>query len=117
MPLTLMKISGNITKGQDLSNTLMFSINLVNAMARVVSVTKKGQATIPKDLREKFRVGDRVLVFETDEGILFKPLPRPEDEFGSLRGLFEGKTAREILEEARTQDWMTEKKMLKGVET
>jgi len=94
----------------------MLSINSVKVMTRVVSVTKKGQATIPKDLREKFGVGDRVLVVETDDGILFKPLPRPEDEFGSLRGLFKGKTAREILEEARTQDRMREKKMLEGVE-
>lgn len=92
----------------------MFSINSVKIMARVVSVTKKGQATIPKDLRKKFRVGNRVLVVETDEGILFKPLPRPEDDFGSLKGVFKGKTAREILEEARTQDRMREKKMLEG---
>jgi AbrB family looped-hinge helix DNA binding protein len=83
-------------------------------MARVVSVTRKGQATIPKDLREKFGVENRVLVVETDEGILFKPLPRPEDDFGSLKELFNGKTAREILEEARTQDRMREKKMLEG---
>jgi len=86
----------------------------MNVMARVVSVTRKGQATIPKDLREKFGVGNRVLVVETDEGILFKPLPRPEDDFGSLKGFFKGKTAREILEEARTQDRTREKKMLEG---
>lgn len=85
-------------------------------MTRVVSVTKKGQATIPKDLREKFKVGDKVLVVETEEGILFKPLPRPEDEFGSLRELFEGKTAREVLDEARAQDRMRERKLLEGVE-
>jgi hypothetical protein len=65
-------------------------------------------------LREKFGVENRVLVVETDEGILFKPLPRPEDDFGSLKELFNGKTAREILEEARTQDRMREKKMLEG---
>jgi len=85
-------------------------------MTRVVSVTKKGQATIPKELREKFGIGNRVLVVETDEGILFKPLPRPEEDFGSLKGFFKEKTAREILEEARTQDRMREKKMLEGVE-
>jgi len=85
-------------------------------MTRVVSVTKKGQATIPKDLREKFGVGDRVLVVETEEGILFKPLPRPEDEFGSLREIFEGKTAREILDEARARDRMREEKLLEGAE-
>jgi AbrB family looped-hinge helix DNA binding protein len=83
-------------------------------MTRVVSVTKKGQATIPKDLREKFGVGDRVLVVETGEGILLKPLPRPEDDFGSLRDLFEGKGAREILEEARTRDKIREKRLLEG---
>ena len=84
-------------------------------MTRIVSVTKKGQATIPKDLREKFGVGDKVLVVETEEGILFKPLPQPQDEFGSLKELFEGKTAREILDEARAQDLMREKKLLEGV--
>ena len=85
-------------------------------MTRVVSVTKKGQATIPKDLREKFKVGDKVLVVETDEGILFKPLPRPEDEFGSLKDLFEGRSAREILDEARSRDLMREKELLKAAE-
>ena len=85
-------------------------------MTRVVSVTKKGQATIPKELREKFGVGDRVLVVETREGILFKPLPRPEDEFGSLKELFEGKTAREVLDEARARDRGREKELSEGVE-
>ena len=85
-------------------------------MTRIVSVTKKGQATIPKDLREKFKIGNKVLVVETDEGILFKPLPRPEEEFGSLKHLFEGRTAKEILDEARTQDLMREKGLLKAAE-
>jgi len=80
-------------------------------MTKVVSITKKGQATIPKDLREKFGVGDKVLVIETGEGILLKPLPKPEDEFGSLRELFKGKTARQILDEARTQDRIREKRL------
>ena len=85
-------------------------------MTRIVSVTKKGQATIPKDLREKFKVANKVLVVETDEGILFKPLPRPEDEFGSLKDLFEGRSAREILDEARSRDLMREKELLKAAE-
>ena len=85
-------------------------------MTRIVSVTKKGQATIPKDLREKFKVANKVLVVETDEGILFKPLPRPEDEFGSLKDLFEERSAREILDEARSRDLMREKELLKAAE-
>jgi AbrB family looped-hinge helix DNA binding protein len=83
-------------------------------MTRVVSVTKKGQATIPKDLRERFGVGDKVLVVETEEGILFKPLPRPGDEYGSLKELFPGRTAREVLEEARERDRVREEELSRG---
>jgi len=81
-------------------------------LIRVVSVTKKGQATIPKDLRDKFGMKDRIIVVETEEGILFKPLPTPEEEFGSLKDLFAGKASREILEEARAEDLAKEKGLL-----
>lgn len=84
-------------------------------MTRVVSVTRKGQATIPKDLRNKFGVGGKVQVVETEEGILFKALPRPEDDFGSLRELFRGKTAKEVVDEAREKDRVKEKRLLESV--
>ncbi len=84
-------------------------------MNKVVSVTRKGQATIPKALRDKYGVGDKVLVTGVKEGILLKPLPRPEEEFGSLKKLFEGETAREILQEARAKDRAREKKLLESV--
>lgn len=80
-------------------------------MNRVVSVTKKGQVTIPQDLRKKFGVGSRVIVEETEEGILFKPLPNPEDDFGSLKDLFKGISARDILDEARAQDRTRERRL------
>jgi AbrB family looped-hinge helix DNA binding protein len=80
-------------------------------MIRVVSITKKGQATIPKDLRDRFRLKDKALVLETGEGILLKPLPTPEADFGSLRKLFEGKTSRELLEEARAPDVVRERRL------
>jgi len=84
-------------------------------MNKVVSVTRKGQATIPKALRDKYGVGDKVLVAGVKGGILIKPLPRPEEEFGSLKKLFEGETAREILQEARAKDRAREKKLLERV--
>jgi len=84
-------------------------------MARVVSVTQKGQATIPKALRDKFRVKGKVLVVETSEGILLKPLPRPEDDFGSLKQQFKGETARKILDEARSRDALREKRLLERI--
>jgi bifunctional DNA-binding transcriptional regulator/antitoxin component of YhaV-PrlF toxin-antitoxin module len=71
---------------------------------RVISITSKGQATIPTDLRRKFGFGKRALVEETEGGVLFKPLPSVEDERGSLRELFDGRSARDLLEEAREED-------------
>ena len=73
-------------------------------MGQVVSVTKKGQATIPKKLREKYGIKDKVLIEESEKGIIFKPLPSPNEDFGSLKTVFKGKTARELIGEARTEE-------------
>jgi antitoxin PrlF len=81
----------------------------------VVNVTKKGQATIPKKLRTKYGIKDKVLVEEDEKGILIKPLPTPEEECGSLKHLFAGKTAREIVEEGRKEDNERDKRLLKLV--
>jgi antitoxin PrlF len=85
-------------------------------MTKVVSVTRKGQATIPKELRDKFGVSGKVQVVETEEGILLKAIPRPEDDFGSLTKVFKGKTAREVVDEARGKDRAREKRLLESVE-
>ncbi len=77
--------------------------------SEVVKITKKGQATIPKHLREKFGFKDRAIVIESGEGILLKPFPDISEEKGSLREIFKGKTAREIIEEAREADIRKEK--------
>jgi len=84
-------------------------------MVRIVSITKKGQATIPKDLRDKFGLKDKVLVLEASEGVLFKPLPTPETDFGSLKELFEGKTSRRLLEEARAPDMARKRRLQRQV--
>jgi AbrB family looped-hinge helix DNA binding protein len=78
-------------------------------MNEVVKITKKGQATIPKKLREKFGFKDRAIVMEIEEGILFKPVPDVSEEKGSVREMFRGKTAREIMEEGRREDKRKEK--------
>jgi AbrB family looped-hinge helix DNA binding protein len=85
-------------------------------MTKVVSVTRKGQATIPKELRDKFRASGKVQVVETEEGILLKAIPRPEDDFGSLTKLFKGKTAREVVDQARAKDGAREKTLRESVE-
>lgn len=77
----------------------------------VVKITKKGQATIPKKLRKKFGFKDKAIVFESKEGVFFKPLPDISEEKGSLRKLFKNMEAKEIIEEARKEDMQKEKRM------
>jgi AbrB family looped-hinge helix DNA binding protein len=77
-------------------------------MSQIVSITSKGQATIPKELREKYGMKDKAIVIETTEGILFKPLPMPSSEKGSLRALLKDKTAKELVQEAREHERRSE---------
>ena len=73
-------------------------------LVEVVSVTKKGQATIPKRLREKYGIKDKVVIEEDERGIVLKPLPSPSDDLGSLKAMFKGKTAKQLLDEARKEE-------------
>ena len=52
-------------------------------------LTSKGQITIPKALREKFRMqeGDEVVMLPSEEGIVMKPAM---NLLRSLRGLMRG---------------------------
>ncbi|MCW4047983.1 MAG: AbrB/MazE/SpoVT family DNA-binding domain-containing protein [Candidatus Bathyarchaeota archaeon] len=70
----------------------------------VVSVTRKGQVTIPKVMREKYGIKDKVIIEEGEKGIILKPFPSPGDDFGSLKEVFDGKTAKELLQEARKEE-------------
>jgi antitoxin PrlF len=70
----------------------------------VVRVNKKGQATIPKNLRKKYGIKDKALIEENERGIILKPLPSPSDDFGSLKTVFNGRTAKELLKEARKEE-------------
>ena len=78
-------------------------------MSEVVKITKKGQATIPRRFRKKFGFKDRAIALESEEGILLKPLPEIPEEKGSLREIFKGKTAKEVLEKARKEDLRKER--------
>ena len=46
--------------------------------ASIVKVTRRGQTTIPVEIREQcgIKEGDRLLVQLTEKGILFKPIPK-----------------------------------------
>lgn len=81
----------------------------------VVSVTKKGQATIPKKLREKYGIKKKALILDTNDGILLRAVPDPSEERGSLKKLFKGKSARTLIEEARKEETKNEKRLLQKV--
>lgn len=53
-------------------------------MQNVVKVTRRGQTTIPAEIRQKLDIkeGDELLVEATDQGVLFKPIPRLEGMAG-----------------------------------
>jgi AbrB family looped-hinge helix DNA binding protein len=76
---------------------------------KVVSVSSRGQATIPKEFREALGIDTpgRVKFVRTEEGEI---LVRPIDSVKDLRGVLEGKTdtqgrtAVERLHEERTRD-------------
>jgi bifunctional DNA-binding transcriptional regulator/antitoxin component of YhaV-PrlF toxin-antitoxin module len=70
----------------------------------IVTVTKKGQATIPIHMRRKHNIGRKVLVVDTDAGVLLKPVPDPMIEKGSLRKLFEGSSSLDLIDEARAAE-------------
>jgi antitoxin PrlF len=87
----------------------------ITCMTTIVTVTKKGQATIPKKLREKHGIGKKVVVVDTKDGVLLKPVPGPSKERGSLRELFKGKTSKELVEEARQEESKRERGLQKAV--
>lgn len=77
---------------------------------KIVSITKKGQATLPLKMRERHGLKRKALVIDTKDGLLIKPVPDPEEEMGSLKGLFK-KSAKELLKESRAEDIKREKRM------
>jgi bifunctional DNA-binding transcriptional regulator/antitoxin component of YhaV-PrlF toxin-antitoxin module len=86
---------------------------LLVMVENIVTVTKKGQATIPKVLRDKHKIGKKALAVDTEEGVLLKPVPDPLMEKGSLKGFFSGKTSRQLIGEARTEEAKREKRLLR----
>jgi bifunctional DNA-binding transcriptional regulator/antitoxin component of YhaV-PrlF toxin-antitoxin module len=75
----------------------------------IVTVTKKGQATIPSKMRKRHKIGRKVLAVDTEAGILFKPVADPLQESGSLKELFGGSNSRQLIEAARSVEYQKER--------
>jgi AbrB family looped-hinge helix DNA binding protein len=79
---------------------------MVLSMANEVVVTRKGQTTIPVQLRRKFKIeeGTRLEVIETEEGILFKPKKSTWDLAGSGARFATPEEMKELLDKLREED-------------
>jgi len=74
-----------------------------------VTVTSKGQATIPKEFRDKLHIDTpgRVRFVENDQGeVVIRPIKRPSELRGALASTDDDqdKSATELLREERERD-------------
>jgi AbrB family looped-hinge helix DNA binding protein len=77
----------------------------------IVRVSKKGQATIPKELRERFGIDTpgRVFIHEEDGKIVVEPLPSVEELQGIHAGRYERGEVLEHLREMKEEDAQLER--------
>lgn len=69
-----------------------------------VTVTRKGQTTIPKEYREKYKMsqGTKLEVVDTGDGVMFRKSQSTVDLIGSSKRSFEEMKRR--LDEIRRED-------------
>lgn len=72
----------------------------------IIRVSKKGQATIPKDLRERFGIDTpgRVYIHEEDGKIVVEPLPSVDEMQGIHAGHYEKGEVLDHLREMKEED-------------
>jgi AbrB family looped-hinge helix DNA binding protein len=77
----------------------------------VVRVSEKGQATIPKPLREKFGIETpgEVFVYEEDDRIVIEPVPSLDELHGIHAGDREPGEVTERVRELRAKDEQRER--------
>ena len=75
-------------------------------MTQEVVVTRKGQTTIPVDLRRKYRIeeGSRLEVLDTGDGVLLKPKISFFDLAGTGAKYANVKEMKDLLDKLRAED-------------
>jgi len=71
-----------------------------------ILVTRKGQVTIPVEYRKKYKVdkGARMLVEDTADGLLLKPIQNLEEQAGIDAGKYDVKKLKMLLDRVR-EEW------------
>lgn len=77
-----------------------------NTNGEIIRVSRKGQATIPKELRDRFGIETpgRVFIHEEDGKIVVEPLPSVEEMQGVHAGRYERGAVLEHLEAMKEAD-------------
>ncbi|MGD0636723.1 MAG: AbrB/MazE/SpoVT family DNA-binding domain-containing protein [Nitrososphaerales archaeon] len=75
-------------------------------MSKEVLVTRKGQTTIPAELRAKYRIkeGTRLEVIDTGEGVMFKPALTTADLAGTGSTKATSEEMKALLDKMREED-------------
>jgi AbrB family looped-hinge helix DNA binding protein len=75
------------------------------ADTKVVKVTRRGQTTIPVEVREQcgIKEGDRLSVEVTEKGILFKPVPKLLDMAGIDAGYATPEEVNKMIDKLREE--------------
>jgi len=71
-----------------------------------ISVTRKGQVTIPLEYRRKYGIkkGSKVLIEDVGRGLLLRPIPQLEEEAGIDVGKYNVRELKKMLDEMR-EEW------------
>lgn len=77
----------------------------------VIRVSRKGQATIPKELRERFGIETpgKVLIYEDEGKIVVEPLPSVEEMQGVHADRYEKGDVLDYLQEMKEADKQRER--------
>jgi AbrB family looped-hinge helix DNA binding protein len=75
-------------------------------MTQEVVITRKGQTTIPIELRRKYGLeeGSKLEVHDTGRGILLKPKPSLLDMLGTDSDVATAKEMKQLLDKMRAED-------------
>jgi AbrB family looped-hinge helix DNA binding protein len=78
-------------------------------LAETVTITSKGQITIPSKLRKKLRIeeGEKLLIFDEGNELRMIPIPKLSELAGVDEGVFKGRKPSKELEVTRNE-WTEE---------
>ena len=85
---------------------LKLETGVVRRSNKEVVVTKKGQTTIPVNLRRKYKIeeGTKLTVLDTEEGILLKPKKSIWDSVGAYSQYGTPQEMKKLLDKLREED-------------